>query len=150
MASRKSPRRSGRRLAFQVLYGLAASKRSDCDKAFEDNPAVQEQGEGPALDFARDLACGAWGRRDELDEVIARFSRHWKVERIAKVELAILRLGLYEILHCGDTPLKVAINEAVELAKRFGDENSRTFINGILDAAAKAVDHGELGVRGRG
>jgi N utilization substance protein B len=147
MGSRKSPRRSGRRLAFQVLYGLDASSQPDCSRAFEENPAVLQQGEGEAREFAKELACGAWERRAELDEVLGRFSRHWRVQRIAKIELAILRLSLYEVLHCRDTPLKVAINEAVELAKRYGDENSRTFINGILDAVAKAVEHGELGIR---
>ncbi|MDK2956815.1 MAG: transcription antitermination protein NusB [Desulfovibrionales bacterium] len=145
--AKKSPRRSGRRLAFQVLYGLDASRRTDCARAFDENPAVLEQGGGEASDFARTLACGVWEKLPALDEVIGKLSKRWRLERIAKVELAILRLGLYEILYCQDIPLKVAINEAVELAKRYGDENSGTFINGILDAAAKAVDHGELGIR---
>ena len=68
---------------------------------------------------------------------------------VRKVELAILRLSLYEILHRQDIPLKVAINEAIELAKGFGDENSRAFVNGILDAVARAVDQGRFGDIGK-
>ncbi|MDY7001028.1 MAG: transcription antitermination factor NusB [Thermodesulfobacteriota bacterium] len=95
-------------------------------------------------EFAWELVSGVWERVESLDKVIVRFSRHWKLKRIAKVELAILRLALFEMLFSKDTPPKVAINEAVELAKRFGDENSKNFVNGILDAAAKALEHGEI------
>lgn len=96
--------------------------------------------------FAWDLAYGVWSKQEELDRIIASLSQHWRIERIAKIELTILRLALFEILHRPDIPVKVAINEAIELAKQFGDENSRGFVNGILDAAAKAVEHGEIGV----
>ena len=82
----------------------------------------------------------------EIDKVIGKHSDHWKIGRIGKVELAILRLSLFEILHRSDIPLKVAINEAIELAKGFGDENSRSFVNGILDAVARAVDEGRFGI----
>ncbi len=90
---------------------------------------------------------GAWNAQRELDEVIARFSKNWKLTRIAKVELTILRLAMHEILHRQDIPLRVAINEAVELAKTYGDDNSPTFVNGILDAVARAVDNGEFTIR---
>ena len=76
-------------------------------------------------------------RREALDNIIARHSRHWKLERIARMELAILRLALFELLHMPDVPAKVVINEAVELAKDFGDDNSGTFVNGVLDAVAR-------------
>jgi len=85
-----------------------------------------------------------WDNQREIDALIVRFSKNWKLSRIAKVELTILRLAVFEILYRPDIPLRVTLNEAIELAKRYGDENSRNFINGILDAIAKAVDNGEF------
>ncbi|HBE94270.1 MAG TPA: transcription antitermination factor NusB [Desulfovibrio sp.] len=149
MAQKKGMRRNGRTLAFQVLYGLGfapVAETSTLEWAFAENPAVLKEDAEDVRTFARGLVQGVWGRREELDQIIHRHSKHWKLHRIAKVELAILRLALYEMLHCADIPLKVALNEAIELSKQFGDENSRNFINGILDAAAKAVDNGDLGV----
>ncbi len=96
--------------------------------------------------FSWDLASGVWSKQEELDQIIAKLSQHWRIERIGRIELTILRLALFEILHRPDVPVKVAINEAIELAKQFGDENSRGFVNGILDAAAKALENGEIGV----
>jgi N utilization substance protein B len=149
MAQKKGMRRNGRTLAFQVLYGLCfapAAAAPSLEWAFAENPAVLEETSDEVRAFARGLAQGVWAKREELDQIIHRHSKHWKLHRIAKVELAILRLALYEMLHCADIPLKVALNEAIELSKQFGDENSRNFINGILDAAARAVDNGDLGV----
>jgi N utilization substance protein B len=149
MAQKKGMRRNGRTLAFQVLYGLCfapAAAAPSLEWAFAENPAVLEEASDEVRAFARGLAQGVWAKREELDQIIHRHSKHWKLHRIAKVELAILRLALYEMLHCADIPLKVALNEAIELSKQFGDENSRNFINGILDAAARAVDNGDLGV----
>ncbi len=157
-------RRQGRMQAFQVLYGmefrpdadarsLEAHYRSSPDPAFEDDP---EKEPSPDVLFASkdalkgfgwELASGVWSRRQELDEVIQRFSQHWRIDRIAKTELTILRIAIYEMLHRSDVPVKVAINEAVELAKQFGDDNSRGFVNGILDAAAKALEDGTIGAR---
>ncbi|MDO9632752.1 MAG: transcription antitermination factor NusB, partial [Humidesulfovibrio sp.] len=92
------------------------------------------------------LVQGVCENQAEIDKVIGKHSDHWKIGRIGKVELAILRLSLFEILHRSDIPLKVAINEAIELAKGFGDENSRSFVNGILDAVARAVDEGRFDI----
>jgi N utilization substance protein B len=145
--ARKGARRAGRERAFQVLYGLnytTASTREELELAFAETPDPQTiQGRGTPEDgadrFAWDLVLGVWEHRDELDETITRFSQHWRIQRIARIELTILRLALYEMVHRDDVPMKVAINEGVELAKRFGDDNSRGFVNGILDAAAKAM-----------
>jgi len=88
-----------------------------------------------------------WADREQLDLIIEEHSQNWKVGRIAKVELTILRLALYEILHVADMPLRVVLNEAVELAKEFGDENSPAFVNGILDSVAKAVAQGRFDMK---
>jgi len=94
-----------------------------------------------------ELCKGVWGRHEELDRIIQDNSQHWKLGRIGKVELTILRLALFEIMNVEDIPLRVALNEAVELSKEFGDENSPGFVNGILDAVAKAVDQGKFEVK---
>lgn len=141
-------RRVGRTLAFQVLYGLPfAPKDQDFDlgRAFNQNPCVLDEESAAAIEFGESLVLGAGQRLAEVDAAIDKFSQHWKIDRIARVELAILRLALYEILYT-DIPLKAAINEAIELAKTFGDGNSRSFVNGILDGVARAVDSGKFDV----
>ena len=99
----------------------------------------------------RQLACAQQGRtlhttqtEVQLDEVIGLFSQNWRIDRIGRVELTLLRIAVYEMLYRIDVPPKVAINEALELSKQFGDANARGFINGILDAAAKALEGGQL------
>ncbi len=143
--TKKESRRASRERAFQVLYGLGYIPAQDgraLRQAFLDNPAVFDTGKTEAEGFSWDLVHGAWSMQKELDEAITRHSQHWRIERIGRIELTILRLGMYEMLHRPDVPVKVAINEAVELAKQFGDANSPSFINGILDAAAKNEKHG--------
>ena len=93
--------------------------------------------------YAWTLVEGVFDNYDRIDEIITRHSQHWKLNRIAKVELTILRLSLFEMLYCPDIPFKVAMNEAIELAKDFGDDNSKTFVNGVLDAAAKGAERDE-------
>jgi N utilization substance protein B len=150
--NKKPSRREARERAFQVLYGLTLVPPDDeagLEAAFVQAPDPEVEGATGALaaGFAWQLVHGVWTRREELDEIIARFSKHWKVARIARIELTILRLAVYEMLYVDDVPTKVAMNEAIELAKRFGDDNSRSFVNGILDAAGRAREHGEIGTR---
>ncbi|WP_029895487.1 transcription antitermination factor NusB [Desulfohalovibrio reitneri] len=151
MAQQRTGARSeGRAKAFQILYGLTyvppARGLDSLPHVLAESPALwNEDVSERARQFAAQLVEGVWSRMDELDEVITRFSTHWKVNRIGRIELTVLRLALYEMLYVPDMPLKVAINEGVELAKSYGDEASSTFVNGILDAAARAVNKGELG-----
>ena len=156
-------RKQGRVRAFQVLYGMEFVPGADArtlenhyrfspDPLFEDEPekepSLSELKEATEPSgFGWELAQGVWNGREELDAVIRQFSQHWRIERMAKTELTILRIAIYEMLHRSDVPVKVAINEAVELAKQFGDDNSKGFVNGILDAAAKALEHGTIGAR---
>ncbi len=83
--------------------------------------------------FSRDLVLGVCARKEELDRLISRSSKHWRLERMSRVDRTILRLGAYEILAMKDIPPKVSIDEAVELGKTYGTEDSGGFINGILD-----------------
>jgi len=83
--------------------------------------------------FSEELVLGVCGHLRELDSLIGKASKNWRLERIAKVDRSILRLAVYELLYRDDIPPKVSINEAVDLGKKFGTEESGAFINGILD-----------------
>ncbi len=86
----------------------------------------------PGIEFVRELVKGVGDEREELDRLIARYAPEWPVDQIAIVDRNILRMAIYEILYRDDTPTKVAINEAVELAKEFGSDSSGRFVNGVL------------------
>jgi len=79
------------------------------------------------------LVDGVLGCRDELDRLIERFSDNWKLSRMSGMDRNIMRIATYELIHCDDIPPKVSINEAIDIGKKYGTENSAAFINGILD-----------------
>jgi N utilization substance protein B len=145
--TKKVSRRAERSFAFKVLYGLCfspAACEEDLRDAFlrsPDRPEAMDDQSG----YAWSLVRGVWKHQEALDKAIASFSQNWRVERLGKVEAALLRIAFWELMQDDpDVPPKVAINEAVELSKQYNDEKSRSFINGILDAAAKARDAGQL------
>ena len=151
MGAKEPSRRAQRLLAFQALYGQEFQECTSVEqlKAVflavprQDETLEQEEPSG----FAWELVYGVWQHRDEIDSVIERFARNWRLDRVGRVELNLLRLGVYEMLYRADVPPKVSMNEALELDKQYGDSRSHTFVNGILDAVSKAVDKGELHVR---
>ena len=102
--------------------------------------AIYEENVAAVGDFARELFDGVSSREQELDDVINKYSKGWKANRLPKVNLAILRLAIYEIKYVDDVPASVAINEAVELAKKYSGEGDYSFINGILGSVAKGVE----------
>ena len=125
-------RRKAREVALQVLYGLNFVNL-DVEKAqelFWGNFVAPKS----AREFASTLISGTWRHREEIDRLIADCSDNWSLGRMSKVDISILRMAVFEFLHCDDIPPKVSINEAVDLGKTFGSENSGSFINGILDA----------------
>lgn len=144
-------RRKARRKAFEVLYGLGFEPVNDeknLRRRFDASPERDEKKNGdPNVAYAWELTRGVWSNSDELDATIEKFSKNWRLSRIGRIEMTILRLAMFEILMQDDMPLRVTINEAIELAKSFGDDNSPNFINGILDAVAKAVDSGDFDVK---
>lgn len=83
--------------------------------------------------FSRQLVLGVTENKEELDRLIRGSSKHWRLERMSRVDRTILRLGVFEILFMKDIPPKVSIDEAVDLGKKYGTEDSGAFINGILD-----------------
>ena len=147
MGVRNVPRRVSRNLAFQVLYGqvfLHATSLEELSRAFKDAPRQAGQEEAEDGGFAWELVEGVWSKRNELDEQIRRYARNWRLERVGRVELTLLRLALYEVLFRPDVPHKVAINEALELNRQYGEEKAQSFINGVLDAAVKGLENAPL------
>ena len=83
--------------------------------------------------FSKELVLGVYEKRPELDRLIIRASKNWRLERMPYVDRSILRMAAFEILYMEDVPPKVSIDEAVDIGKRFGTEDSGSFINGVLD-----------------
>ncbi len=143
-----NPRRRVREVALQILCAVDATPSITAEQAvklYEDNFAGSEESEAlPTTEsFDREvvtgLVRGVLAARPDLDRQLGEISRTWRVERMAMVDRNILRLGLHELRLGGDTPARVAINEAVELAKRFGSSDSPPFVNAILDSAMRAT-----------
>jgi len=126
------PRRKAREIAMQVLYGLDVSRGNlkETIDLFWKNFNVPEKVKA----FSSVLVEGAWNNRKQIDTLIGGCAENWSVERMSRVDRSILRMAVYELLYCRDIPPKVAINEAIDLGKLFGSENSGAFINGVLDA----------------
>lgn len=96
------------------------------------------------LPFFNRLVAGVLEAKSILDHIIERFSNNWKIGRMSCVDRNVLRIAVYEMLHCEDIPLKVSINEAIDVGKRFGTEESGAFINGILDSIRIAIENNTL------
>lgn len=90
-----------------------------------------------ARNFAEALARGYYQNRERIDGMIEEFSTNWSLERMAKVDLAILRMSSYELLYLADIPTSVVINEAVEIGKRYGTGDTPSFVNGLLDKISR-------------
>jgi len=118
-------------LAIQVLFHLEFSP-GDSEEVFDlicDNFHARE----PIRSFAKTLVVGVCENKEDLDRLITRASKNWRLERMPRLDRCILRLAVLELLNMEDIPPKVSIDEAVELGKRYGAEDSSSFINGVLD-----------------
>ncbi|NIQ93926.1 MAG: transcription antitermination factor NusB [Desulfuromonadales bacterium] len=147
----KGVRRKGREIALKMLYSLQTPV-TDIHAVLDDfwaNFRFRDDVLGEALDdadlpvpaevrrFAEQIVVDIADKREDVDAAISRHARNWTLDRMARVDLAILRLASYELLYCPETPASVVLNEAVELAKRFGTKESPSFVNGILDKVAR-------------
>ena len=129
-------RRQSRELALQMLFaaefnqkvirnaGLMVIQTSDADSE--------------SKDFAKELFLGVLSSLDELDSIISKFLENWKLDRLFTIDRSILRLSLYELKKIPDTPASVVIDQAIRMAKKFGNDDSSKFINGILGAIFRA------------
>jgi N utilization substance protein B len=127
-------RRKAREAAVQMLYQLDLC---GLDAAIVTRLYWEHLGVAAERDeFADELVIGCANAQVELDAKIRSVSKHWRLERMARVDRNIIRLATFELMHQPDIPRRVTLNEAVELAKRFGNEESPAFVNGVLDRIA--------------
>jgi len=139
-------RRRAKELAIQVLFHMEYNP-GDPGECFD---RVCESF-GPPKEvrvYSREVVLGVWENRADLDRLMRRSSKNWRVERMSRVDRNILRLAIYEVLYGKDVPPKVSIDEAVELGKRYGTEDSSAFINGILDHIYHELKTEEVGRQG--
>jgi N utilization substance protein B len=138
-----NPRRRSREVALQILYRH--------DISTEPAPAGLElaqelvkhfdhfQGPPASREFAAELVSGTLTRREELDRILEEHASHWKVGRMSAIDRCLLRMATYEMQNFPDIPHSVTLNEAIELAKQFGSQESPAFINGLLDAISRKL-----------
>jgi len=146
-------RHQARERALQILFQYDIHGRPGLwlDVFWEKNEATDE-----VKAFAEQLVAGVLEKKKELDALIGKYATNWKISRMPIVDRNILRAGVYELLWMADVPAKVTVNEAIELAKSFGDDDASKFVNGILDQVLtkeprlEAKRQDALGVRGKG
>lgn len=129
-------RTQARRLALKFLYQVEITKESSTEGLEEF--WQQRKTSKTIKEFATRLVQGTLANLAKIDEVISQYAQNWQLKRMAAIDRNILRLGCFELLFLEDIPPKVSINEAVELAKEFGDVDSSKFVNGILDKIHKS------------
>jgi transcription antitermination protein NusB len=140
MTGATGTRRSGRAYALQLLYARDGDPASDVVGAAVSWADTFELEIDPQAQlFARELVAAACEHGPRIDAMIAAASKNWRIDRMSRVDRNILRLGAAELIAFPDVPVKVVINEAVELAKRFGTAESSAFVNGVLDRIAVAA-----------
>lgn len=143
-------RTRSREFALQILYQIDISHaeiQAVCEDFWKDRSGPLSTAEKEAIElekkdpdvrqYTEKLVKGTLKNLETIDKSIERFAENWEIGRMAYVDRNILRLAAYEMMHLEEIPVKVAINEAVELAKRYGESDSSKFVNGILDRIAK-------------
>ncbi len=128
-------RRTARTLALQALYqwNLQQDERTYPWEGWRDGDT-----EPAAIDFAKTLVEGVIQHRDAIDAAISKNAHNWAIDRLSVVDRNVLRIAVFELLYLDDIPPAVTINEAIEIAKQFGDDESGGFVNGILDGLSKS------------
>ena len=129
----RGPRSKARERALQALYQVDLAGTEPLEALANAWKSEDEPAEAEAISFAEELVKGVCAHLAEIDQKIEATSHHWRVERMAKVDRNVLRLAVHELTLMPSTPRKVVLNEAIELAKIFGSEESGAFVNGILD-----------------
>jgi N utilization substance protein B len=136
-------RRRARELAMQALFYMDMQDNVSLQmlESFCDNFRPHQK----ARPFFLTLVKGVLDARSDIDTLIEQFSKNWKIHRMSGVDRNVMRIAVYELLYCEDIPPKVSINEAVDVGKKFGTEESGAFINGVMDSIRDAlVNEGKL------
>lgn len=151
MAGTVGPRRRAREYALQLLFALDVNDSMSVSAAlghfwrdFLDEvraSAAEDDGELPSevVEYAEALVHGTAGKLAEIDAIVQRASKNWRLERMARVDRNVLRLATYELAFESEVPARVVLNEAIEVAKRFGALESAAFVNGLLDRIAQEL-----------
>ncbi len=134
----QAKRTKARERAVQALYQIDVAA-TDLDEALSRFWRSFEPVEREVMDMAEALVRGVAEHRRTIDGAIEAVSTHWRLDRMARVDRNVLRLAVHEMLHRPEVPVKVIINEAIELGKKFGSESSGAFINGVLDKIAQSL-----------
>ncbi|MBU0634677.1 MAG: transcription antitermination factor NusB [Candidatus Omnitrophica bacterium] len=129
-------RTKARECALQILYGFDIRK-TDIQETLADywKDRLEKK---EVMEFAKVLVGGVLENKQKIDSFIVKYTENWRIERMAVIDRNIIRMAAYELLFMKDIPPKVSINEAVELAKKYGDEESGRFVNGVLDKINKS------------
>ncbi len=126
-----------REQTFKLIYSLEIQKQEDLEEAIELYEESNEITDKKAQEYMTDVIFGIQENKDEIvGQVETNLKSDWKLERISKIDLAILKLAIYELKYT-EIPFKVVINEAVELAKKYGEDSSKNFVNGVLASVVK-------------
>lgn len=129
-------RRTARTLALQALYQWNLQQD---ERTYPWESCRDEDTEPAAIDFAKTLVEGVIQHRDAIDVAISKHAHNWAMDRLSVVDRNVLRIAVFELLYLDDIPPAVTINEAIEIAKQFGDDESGGFVNGILDGLSKSL-----------
>ena len=135
MASIK--RKEARELLFTLLFETEFKNGESVDAVYD---ISAENREIPENAYIKKSFFEINEKADLLDEVISKYAKGWKADRLSKVSRSVIRLAVYEILFCKDIPANVSVSEAVELAKKYGEEKARAFVNGVLSSIVKDVE----------
>ena len=130
-------RRKAREVALQALYQYELLQQGEGERFSFEQFCSHFQVNKKAIPYARTLLVGIHENEKEIDQHISKHAENWRLERMSVIDRNILRLAVFELIYQNDIPASVAINEAVEIAKRYSTDDSGPFINGILDAMAK-------------
>jgi len=141
-------RRLGRELAVQSLYQMEMNEVAAFDavsmlisEAANDNEGeVKLEDEDRLAEYVLSLVNGVWGQKAALDDLLGSYLKGWQISRLSRVDRQILRLAAYEMIFAEDVPAKVAVNEAIELSKHFGTDESGKFVNGVLGKMIQDAD----------
>lgn len=127
-----------RKAAFQLIYEMDLNGASAAQVLSRSWKSLKK--ENTPDTYTEKIVRGVEEKKETIDQKITETSHHWRLERMPVVDRSLLRLAVYELLFIEDVPKRVTLDEAIELAKEFGDSGSSTFINGILDPVAKTIN----------
>ncbi|WP_433939212.1 transcription antitermination factor NusB [Paenibacillus lautus] len=148
-------RRVAREIVVQSLYQMEMNEVDSLEavsmllsEAAEENETERVIGDEVQMkEYVLQLVNGTWESKDSIDELLAHYLKGWQVSRLSRVDRQILRLAVYELTYRDDVPGKVAVNEAIELSKHFGTEESGKFVNGVLGRMIQELDQVKVKLR---